>query len=153
MARFIFACWITWSAALGAQAPGRQDAALTSLVKQFVAAQTAFDAKALDRLLSRDYLEVSPLGEVDPRDKVLGFYDPSQKPPASVMATTASVDEVSVREHGTTAVVVARFNYAMTSKGEAMPPRSIRATLVCVRDGGAWQVASAQYTSIRPTGK
>ena len=153
MPNILFACGLSLALALGPQTVSPHAGELSSLVTQFVAAQTAFDAKALDRLLARDYLEVSPLGEVDPRDKVLGFYDPAQKPPASVMTTTANVDEVSVREHGDTAIVVARFNYAMTSKGEAMPPRSIRATLVCLREVGAWRVASAQYTSIRPSGK
>ena len=52
----------------------KDDAPLKQLVGQLVDAQTKYDAAALDRLFTADYIEISPLGEFDPRNKVLGFY-------------------------------------------------------------------------------
>jgi ketosteroid isomerase-like protein len=131
-----------------AQSNSKDDAALTSLVKQLADAQVAFDLPALDRIFTSDYIEISPLGEFDPRDKVLGFYKPEMKPPGGV-GMTLDVSEVSIRNYGKFAVVIAKLTYTPTG-GQKAPPRSIRATFVCRREGKEWKIASAQYTGIRP---
>ena len=80
---------------------------LTRLVEQFTQAQVAFEPAVLKELTTEDYIEVSPLGEVDPRDKMLGFYDPEYKVEASV----ADVSEINVRIYSETAVVVAKVTF------------------------------------------
>ena len=131
-----------------AQPSSKDDAALTSLVKQLADAQVAFDVSALDRIFTSDYIEISPLGEFDPRDKVLGFYKPEMKPPGGI-GMTLDVSEVSIRNYGKFAVVIAKLTYTPTG-GQNAPPRSIRGTFVCRREGKDWKIASAQYTGIRP---
>jgi uncharacterized protein (TIGR02246 family) len=133
-----------------AQAPGADDQALTALVTQLIDAQMRYDAAALDRLFATDYIEISPLGEFDPRDKVLTFYAPSEKPDPTKMSMSAEAAEHSIRSDGKTAIVIARLNFSITLDGKALPPRSLRATFVMRKDGEAWKFASAQYTSIRP---
>lgn len=127
----------------------KDDAALKSLVKQMTDAQSSYDAGALDKIFTSDYIEISPVGEFDPREKVLGFYKPELKPPADKMTVTTEATEFSIRVYDKFAVVITRLNYSMTSDGKPLPPRSIRTTLVCKKEKGAWKIASAQYTGIR----
>jgi ketosteroid isomerase-like protein len=127
----------------------KEDDALKSLVKQFTEAQQNYDAATLDKILTADYIEISPAGEFDPREKVLGFYKPELKPPADKMTATTETTDFSIRVYDKFAVVIARFNYTIVSEGKPLPPRSIRATLVCRKEKAAWKIASAQYTGIR----
>lgn len=130
-------------------AQSNDDEALKSLVKQMTDAQMNYQPEKLDKILTADYIEISPAGEFDPREKVLGFYKPEMKPPADKMSVTVEADEFSVRNYGDFAVVIARLNYKMTSEGKLLPPRSIRATYVLRKQKGSWKIASAQYTGIR----
>ena len=127
----------------------KDDVAIQTVVQKLVIAQTGYDQKAIDALLTADYVEVSPLGEVDPRDKVIGFYATDQKPDPVKMSATVEVTEYSIRSYGNFAIAIARFNYAMTAEGKTLPPRSIRATIVLRKDKSDWKIASAQYTGIR----
>jgi uncharacterized protein (TIGR02246 family) len=124
---------------------------LTALVKQMAEAQAKFDPATLDKLYTSDFIEISPLGEVDPRDKVLGFYKPEAKPPAEVTPTMTS-DEFLIRTYDNFAIVIARFTYALAENAAAArPPFSIRVTVVCRKEKGVWKIASSQYTGIRPS--
>ncbi len=131
-------------------AQNTDEQALKSLIKTMTDAQTNFDASTLDAIFTPDYIEVSPFGEFDPREKVLGFYKPELKPPADKMSTALQIDEYSIRVYEKTAVVIAKLTYSITAEGKAMPPRSMRVTLVCLRGKSGWKIASAQYTGIRP---
>ena len=123
---------------------------LAALVKQMAEAQAKFDPATLDKIYTSDFIEISPLGEVDPRDKVLGFYKPEAKPPADVTPTMTS-DEFLIRTYDNFAVVIARFTYALAGNAAAArPPFSIRVTVVCRKEKGVWKIASSQYTGIRP---
>ena len=128
----------------------KEDDALKSLVKQFTNAQQNYQPDALDKILTADYIEISPVGEFDPREKVLGFYKPELKPPAGKVTIVTETTDFSIRVYGKFAVVITRINYTITSEGKPLPPLSIRATIVCKKEKGAWKIASAQYTGIRP---
>jgi uncharacterized protein (TIGR02246 family) len=128
----------------------KDDESLKNLVKQMTEAQTNYQPDALDKIFTADYIEISPVGEFDSREKVLGFYKPEMKPPAAKMSATVEATDYSIRNYGDFAVVIARLNYQMTSEGKSLPPRSMRATIVCRKEKGAWKIASAQYTGIRP---
>ncbi|MEP6945653.1 MAG: nuclear transport factor 2 family protein [Acidobacteriota bacterium] len=120
------------------------------MVNQMVNAQTEYDAKALDAILTADYIEISPLGEFDPREKVLGFYTPEAKSAAAAVNASAEATEHSIRDYGKFAIVIARLNYSMTVDGKPLPPRSIRVTYLMRKEMNGWKIASAQYTGIRP---
>ncbi|MBP6004156.1 MAG: nuclear transport factor 2 family protein [Pyrinomonadaceae bacterium] len=138
------------SQVLLAQFSNKDDGALRSIVDRMVRAQTEYDAKTLDSILTADYIEISPVGEFDPREKVLGFYTPEAKAAATGVKATVEVTEHSIRNYGKFAVVIARLNYTMTASGKPLPPRSIRTTYVLRKDGKTWKIASAHYTGIRP---
>ncbi len=118
-----------------AAAPTREQA-VTSLVDAFVAAQGAFDQAALARLTAPGYVEISPLGEVDPREKMLAFYAPDRKRQAPPLV----LDERAVRLFGDTAVATARLSFGRAA---------MRAVHVARRDGSGWRLVSAQFTPIR----
>jgi len=132
-----------------ALAQTKDETAVIALVKQLTDAQIKYDAAALDRIFTPDYIEISPKGEFDPREKVLGFYRPENNPgdkfKAAVEATSSSF-----RQYGKVAVLIVQLNYLMTADGKPLPPRSIRATLICLKNKGVWKIASAQYTGIPP---
>lgn len=132
------------------QAPSKDETALKSLIKQMTDAQTAYDAAVLDRIFSSDYIEISPAGEFDPREKVLGFYTPKAKVEAGNANVSLEISEYSVRQYDKFAVVIAKFTYTITAEGKTMPPRSMRATIVFRKEKGEWKIASTQYTGIRP---
>lgn len=144
----IFICILILSVSAFAQT--KDDESLKSLVKQMTDAQTNFQPEILDKIFAPDYIEISPVGEFDPREKVLGFYKPEMKPPADKMSATVEATDFSIRTYDKFAVVITRLNYTMTSEGKSLPPRSMRATVVCRKDKGAWKIASVQYTGIRP---
>lgn len=131
-------------------AQSKQDESLKALIRQFTDAQQNYQPDVLDKILTADYIEISPAGEFDPREKVLGFYKPELKPPAEKMTAKTDVSDFSIRNYGKFAIVIATFNYTITSEGKQLPPRGIRSTIVCRKDKKDWKIASAQYTGIRP---
>ena len=122
-----------------AQAP---EAPLRMLVERFETARTRFDPAALDRTLAPDYEEISPVGDVDTRDKVLGYYAPEAKRPAPPMTNS----DIVVHARGPIGIVTARRTIS--------PPngtsRSLRVRYVARQAHGGWQLVSAQYTPMPP---
>lgn len=139
---------------ISAFAQTKDDAALKNLVGKLTAAQTGFDAAALDKIFTADYIEISPAGEFDSREKVLGFYKPENKPPAGTMTATVEAGEFSIRVYDKFAVVIARLDFSvMGDKSQianATGNRGIRATFVCRKEKEEWKIASSQFTAIRP---
>lgn len=126
-----------------------EESNLKTLVKKLTDAQLAYDSASLDKIFTADYIEISPLGEFDPRAKVLGFYSPEEKAKAGNISGSVDASEYSIRVYKDFAIVITRLNYTMTSEGKQLPPRGIRATFVCRKEKSGWKIASAQYTSIR----
>ena len=125
-----------------ASAASAQDAAILALVDRFEEARLRFDPVALAATLAPDYEEISPVGTVDPRAAVLGFYAPAARRPGPAM----TADETVVRARGDTALVTRRQSIALPGG----TTRSIRVRYVARRSGRRWQLVSAQYTPIPP---
>lgn len=126
----------------GAATPAADEAAVNRLIDGFIAAEGRYDAAALDRLITSDYVEVSPKGEVDAHDRFLGFYAPANRQPAPPI----TVSERNVRVSGATAIAVVKLSYVVP--GRDAP--AVRATYVARRERGSWRLAGAQFTAIRP---
>ena len=148
---FIFLLLSIFSCSLAfAQTQGKEDAKLMALVKEMTDAQRNYQPEALDKIFTSDYIEISPIGEFDPREKVLGFYKPEAKPDASKMSATVEATDFSIRNYDKFAIVITRLNFTRTVEGKTLPPISMRATVVCRKEKGEWKIASVQYTGIRP---
>ncbi len=151
---FIGVFLLALSVVSSAQTNAKDEQILKSIIKQMTDAQTAYDAAALDRIFSSDYIEISPAGEFDPREKVLSFYTPQARAEAGNMSATVEATEFSNRSYGKFAVVIARFNYSVMNAGKPLAPRSMRVTIIFRKEKNSWKIASAQYTGIRqPTQK
>lgn len=133
-----------------AQSMTKNEATFKSLIKQMTDAQIAYDAAALDKILAADYIEISPVGEFDPREKVLGFYTPEARAAAGKMSAKLDVSDFSIRQYEKFAIVISKFTYILENEGKPLPPRSMRVTTVFRKEKSGWRIASAQYTGIRP---
>lgn len=123
------------------------DNALVELVRSFVEAERAYDQEKIATLVTQDYAEVSPLGDVDTHDAFLGFYAADKKRPVPV----TKLSEPLVRSYGDAASIILRLSFDLPAP-PAQPPRtvSMRASFLAVRSGAGWKIAAAQYTPIRP---
>jgi len=141
----VYAC-LAWTIAASAKLEAAQERPVLTLVRAFSDARAQFNVKALDALLSPDYVEVSPRGEVDPRAAVLGFYAPEKATPVPPMTLGTQV----VRVYGDTAVVIGSVEYTLPGPGGAMVKRTVRVTYLERRINGRWLMAGAQYTGVQP---
>ena len=132
------------------QAQNKDEAAIRKAIDAMTTAQSAYDAAALDRLLTADYIEISPVGEFDPRAKVLTFYTPAEKEKSVGFTVNVEEDFRSIRVYGDTAIAIVELTFTMSKDGKPMPSRKMMATVVCRKERGTWKIASAQYTGIRP---
>ena len=118
---------------------------LLKLVQAYAEAQRDFEPSKIDAIVTRDFYEVSPIGEVDPREKVLGFYLPANKRETPTM----EVSEPSIQVFGNTGTILVKLSGTSTVNAEKRN-FAFRAGYVAVNEGGKWKLASAQYTGIRP---
>ncbi|RYY32942.1 MAG: nuclear transport factor 2 family protein, partial [Sphingomonadales bacterium] len=106
------------------------DGAAIQLVRDFVDAERQFDQARLAALVTKDYAEVSPLGELDLHDAFLGFYAADKKRPLP----TTTISEPLVRTYGDAASVIVRLSFEVPGPA-GQPPRmvSMRASFLAVR--------------------
>lgn len=129
----------------------KDEQTLRALVQRMTDAQSSFDPVGLERIYTSDFIEISPVGEVDPRDKTIGFYKPEANPNRDKAKPIVTTDEFLIRTYGDFAIVIAHITYAQAGNDlSARPPFSVRVTLVCRKEKGAWKIGSAQYTGIKP---
>ena len=128
----------------GAQA-APADAELLALAQRHAQAQSSFDQATLKAITAENYVEISPVGEVDGREKMLSFYAPEQKRPSPQV----QADEPVVRIFGDTALISARLSYRVNQEGVART-FAMRAGYVARLVDHQWLLVSAQYTGIRP---
>ena len=113
--------------------------------EDFVRMRDAFDQAAMIAMMAPDYQEVSPIGEVDPRERVIGFYAADKKVPAPPMTIT----ETNVHVSGGVGTVTMRIAYAVPGRDGQVQTRALRAGFVARRIGRDWRFAFAQFTPIR----
>ncbi|MES2069327.1 MAG: nuclear transport factor 2 family protein [Pseudomonadota bacterium] len=120
-------------------------------VRQLATAQKNFDQAAINAILAPDYVEISPIGEVDARARVLGFYGAEQKAQAAnAPVQVLDLEQISARAYGeSVVVVVARWPSIFTGKDGKSTEQALRVVYVASKIGDKWQVVSAQYTGIR----
>lgn len=131
-------------------AQSKDETAIRTAIDAMTNAQSAYDAAALDRLFTADYIEISPVGEFDPRAKVLTFYTPAEKEKTAGVNVNVAEDFRSVRVYDDTAVAIVELTFTMSRDGKTAPPRKMMATSVLRKERGVWKIASVQYTGIRP---
>ena len=137
------------AASVQAQDAQRSTDPVLALVQRFSDARAHFDARALNALLTPDYVEVSPRGEVDRRQAVLGFYAADKASPVPPM----TYDTQDVRRYGDTAIVIGSAAFSVPAPTGGAMTRTVRVTYVERRIGERWLMASTQYTGVQPAAK
>lgn len=135
----------------GSQPPADKNSP-QGVLTAYVTAVRHYDAESLDKLFDKEYVEVSPLGEVDDRAKTLSFYrvPADQRPP---LPDDITLDEVQVRSlSANDAIAIARETVTMTLQGTKVS-RAFRATFALHKSNGTWRLFSAQFTAMRPVAK
>lgn len=115
------------------------------LVRRFTEAQREMDVATLKALTAEQYVEVSPLGEVDHREKMLTFYAKD----GGRAAPTAVIEESMTRLLGETVIVIAKITYSTVVEGQKRS-FSLQSSFVAQKFNGDWKLVSAHYTAIRP---
>ena len=126
-------------------APSQSGYAVVRLVDAFTRAQREYDASRLAVLTTPDYVEVSPVGDVDTREEMLGFYAPAKKRASPELAITERV----VKMQGNDAVLLAKLSFAAPGPGGTTQTVAMRASFVARRTGRNWRLAAAHYTPLR----
>lgn len=112
----------------------------------YVQATVAFDGAALEKLLAPTYQEISPIGEVDPRARVIGFYPAAAKGnPPDVRAELSDWHSQTLQSGLVISTAKLSYHFLKASK-----TRDLRVQFVSAEQQGRWQLLSTQYTPIQP---
>lgn len=132
--------------AVAAPAAAQTDAqALAQRAETFLWVRNAFDQAAMTAMMAPDYQEISPVGEVDSRERVIGFYAADKKQVAPPM----TISETVARPAGHIGAVTMRIAYSMPGKDGQVQTRAMRVGFVARKVRGAWQFVTVQFTPIR----
>ncbi len=157
----LFAATLGLALAIGSHAARAADAQaiaekdLAAAARAVVDAQIRFDLKALDALLAPDYVEVSPIGDVDERAEVLSFYTPEAKAQmlaAGMEPLSSAIEEIRIRIYGDQAIVIAKDTAALKVEG-VTEQRSMRMLFHFRKLGGKWLLQTLQATWLKPPAK
>ncbi len=124
-----------------AVSPG-SSADLEALARAYVQAQFSFDQQAIRDLTAPTFVEISPKGEVDERDKVISFYAPEKR----TNAPSYTISNAKVRTTNDTAVVTQTITI-----GESPRTISLSQGLTAAYVRGKWKITSSQTTPIPPS--
>ncbi|WP_348730734.1 nuclear transport factor 2 family protein [Rheinheimera texasensis] len=146
----IFFASIVSGSALAASTPTTQvpteqaTAAAARLAQQYVDATSGFDQALLQQILAADFQEISPVGEVDSREKVISFYPAAAK--AKAPPVTATLSELNSQLYADQLVITtAKLTYTFDGTPHS---RSMRVQFVSALQQGRWQLVSSQFTGI-----
>ncbi|WP_448548101.1 nuclear transport factor 2 family protein [Thalassotalea fusca] len=123
-----------------------QETQFLPLVKKLVAAQRNFDSNTLDSMLSDDYVEISPVGEVDHREEVLKFYDKANAGKAGE-SPQIEVSDLEVQQNGDHIFLIVKETFSIPGKTQQF---AMRVSFSLVKEQQGWLFSTAHYTGIRP---
>ena len=126
------------------------DMAIKMAVGSLVSAQVSFDQRALESLLAPDFVEVSPVGDVDDRAKVIAFYSPEAKAKSGNAPIVVDSSEETVRNYGMFAIASIKLTYTLKLPDGRSANRVLRGVYVLRKIKSEWKFSSAQYTTMRP---
>jgi len=115
---------------------------LTTFLATWADAERDGDAATTDRLLTDDFIGIGPVGFQLPKAAWLHRLEGGD-----LHYDALSLDEVTTRHYGDCAITTARWNARGMALGHALP-EATRATLVTVKEGGEWRLATIHFSFI-----
>lgn len=117
---------------------------IDDVLARWTTAERTGDALTLNALLADDFVGVGPVGFVLDKPTWVGRFE------HGLRYEQLDLDELAIRRHGNTAVVVAHQHAVGDSGGTPVPPDTrVSFTIVTDDDGGA-TIAGMQYSFIGP---
>lgn len=131
---------------VSAFAQSKKDEEVIAVAKRAAMAQENYDPATLEQIYASDYIEISPKGEIDMRDKAIGFYKVDDVAAAKAKTPKYILDEFQVRNYKDHAIVISRFSIGSKTDTERKPT-AVGLVLYSLRkEKNAWKIYSAQFT-------
>jgi len=115
---------------------------ISELEQQWVAAERAGDASALERLLADNFRAVGPVGFVLDKQQWLDRYRNGDLHSDEIVW-----DDVDIRTHGDTAIAIGQWTERGAYEGHPVDG-TFRVTQVLVRDDDDWSVSGVHLSPI-----
>lgn len=146
MKNILFFLTLLLAFTLSAFAQTDKEKEVISVAKKAAEAQENYDWQTLERIYASDYVEISPKGEIDEREKAIGFYKVDDAETAKSKSPKYILDEFKVRHYGKFAIIITRFSFG--SKADSgKPPFPVGIVIYSLRkEKGEWKIYSAQFT-------
>lgn len=128
----------------------KADQKVISVAIQAVTGQENYDPATLEKIYASDYIEISPKGEIDVRDKAIGFYKVDDVESAKLKTPRYILDEFNVRRYKDNAIVITRFSVGSKTDKERKPTAVGLAVYCLRREKGVWKIFSSQFTPFPP---
>ncbi len=124
----------------------KNDQEIIDIVKKAVEAQENYEPTTLDKIYASDYIEISPKGEIDFREKAIGFYKIDNVEQAKSKTPKYILDEFKVRYYGKFAIIISKFSIG-SKTDSTRPPTAVGLVVYGLRkEKGTWKIYSAQFT-------
>lgn len=150
MKKAILSSFIMMILAISAFSQSKKDAEIIAIARQMAEAQQNYDPATLEKIYASDYVEISPKGEIDERNKAIGFYKVDDAETARSKTPKYVLDEFKVRHYGKFAMAIARFSFG-SKTDSAKPPMPVGTAVFAMRkEKGTWKIYSAQFTPFPP---
>ncbi len=127
---------------MSGQAVDHVEQDLERIAEDFVAAERQGDAAYMERTLTKDFMAIGPRGFMLTKEQWLQRFTSG-----SLKYEYLEWDETNVRTYGDAAVVTGRERQKVDYQGQGMESE-LRTTLVWIKQGGRWLLASAQMSPI-----
>ena len=115
--------------------------AIETTLAEWDDAERRGDPERTAALLTEDFLGIGPVGFQLSKDAWLQRLSDGQ-----LHYDSLALDEVTIREHAGSAVIVARLDVHGTARGNPLP--TTRSCFHLVRSGDDWRIASIQHSFI-----
>lgn len=121
-----------------------QAADIKSTIEAFANATIRYDVATLERLTDAQFVEVSPLGDVDPREKFLSYYRvPAEQ--RGFAPDKVEFSEWTLRQAGDS-ISIAIYRQSLVIKDRKM---NFRITTALQRKGAQWLILSNHVSPLR----
>jgi ketosteroid isomerase-like protein len=135
---------------LAAFSQNTKDEEIIAVTKKAAEAQESYDPSTLDKLYASDYIEISPKGEIDEREKAIGFYKVDDLEKAKSRTPKYILDEFKVRNYKDYAIVISRFSLGSKTDLQQKPTAVGLVVYALRKEKKVWKIYSAQFTPFPP---
>jgi hypothetical protein len=124
------------------------DIKVIELIQKFDSAKVSFYPETLSKVVADIYVEVSPMGEIIPRQQFLAFYIAQHKTSSNPNLSSHGWNVKTIKD---TAEVLSQVEYDIKTPESTTEHVTLRVIYVAHRYGDDWKLISVQYTPVITT--